>query len=256
MSFSKRWVTGLLILLALGVPWGAPRLGSAGTAISAATAEVQATPEPAPAPVEVTFRGENDLLIRGVWYPAPRQPASTLLLLNFRHSWSAWAPRWTARGFNVVAIDELIYNVGGLLAELNRQDIHNIQHVIQQLNDNSDVIPHQFAILGGSLMGGYALMGCATSPDCRLAILLSPTDTAVDIPDPMAALGDRAVVLVASKGEFGIAETTQKFADQARGDHLLLMYDWGFHASAMLIAHPELVDTIGDWLVKYLPSQF
>ena len=29
----------------------------------------------------------------------------------------------------------------------------------------------------------------------------------------------------------------------------------GYHATSMFYAHPELVDTVGDWFVKYLVDQ-
>jgi hypothetical protein len=256
LSFLKRTIIYALILTMLGLAFAASQIGSAGAETATATRESRGTLTPTPeGPREVTFEGQNDRVIPGLFYRAPQPPAPTLLLLNFRHSWSNWAPTWSARGFNVVAFDEIMYNSGLLLLnETNRQDMQEILLVMEQLNKDPAVIPHQFAILGGSLMGGYALMGCARSPDCRTAILLSPTNTAVDVPDPMAVLGDRSILIVASKGEMGIADTARAFDRDARGEHRLILYDWGYHASAMFYAHPELVDIVGDWLVKYLPG--
>ncbi len=256
MCSSKRMVMVVLMLTTMGFIVAASQIVNAGAETATPTRESPGLGTPTlEGPREVTFKGENHRVILGLFYRAPQLPAPTLLLLNFRHSWSNWAPAWSARGFNVVAIDELMYNVGGLLNELNRQDIQDALLVMEQLNQDPAVIPHQFAILGGSLMGGYALMACAKSPDCRTAILLSPTNTAVDVPDPMAILGDRSILIVASKGETGIADTARDFAQHARGEHRLILYDWGYHASAMFIAHPELIDIVGDWLVKYVPGK-
>jgi hypothetical protein len=231
-----------------------PRIGIAGAGTAALTRESSGTATPTPEPPrEVTFKGGDGRVILGLFYRAPQPPAPTLLLLNFRHSWSNWAPTWSARGFNVVAIDELMYNTGGMLDEINRQDIQDAVLVMQQLNKDPAVLPHQFAILGGSLMGGYALMACAKSSDCRTAILLSPTDTAVDVPDPRAVLGDRSILIVASKGETGIADTARDFAQHARGEHRLILMT-GAIASAMFL-HIPAGRYRRRWLVKYLLAQ-
>ncbi|HLY28664.1 MAG TPA: hypothetical protein VKQ72_20130 [Aggregatilineales bacterium] len=219
--------------------------------VSAALSVPAPTPE---VPKEMTFKGENNLVIEGLFYSAPQTPAPTVILLNFRTRWSDWAPMWSTRGFNVVAIDLLIYNVGGSLDATIKQDVNDILLVMDQLNSDPAVIPHQFALIGGSLMGGDALVTCSKAPDCKTAILLSPTPTVESeySEDPMVAMGNRPIMIVASRGEGIIADTARDYAKRARGYHLLLIYDWGFHATAMFYAHPELVDTVGDWLVTYL----
>jgi dienelactone hydrolase len=223
-----------------------------------AAAAYQATTVPTPtatAPIEIQFEGVDDHAVSGLYYPAPRLPAPAVLLLHYKEGWSPWAPRWSARGFNVFAIDLRIWGPEGISVEVARRDIQDILLVIQQLNETPGVTPHQVALIGGSFIGGYALVACAKSADCRTAILLSATDYKADLSDPIETLGDRPLLMAVSKNEGSITDTQRDYAQRAKGEHRLILYDGGTHANALLAAHPELVDIVGDWLVRYLPGQ-
>jgi hypothetical protein len=225
--------------------------------VTAATSQATSAPTQtatAIAPIAIQFEGVEQHIVPGLYYPAPRLPAPAVLLLHNKEGWSPWAPRWSARGFNVFAIDLRIW-VNGISVEIAQRDMQDILLVIQQLNKTPGVTPHQVAVLGGSFIGGYALVACAKSPDCRTAILFSATDYRADLQDPIEALGDRPLLIAVSKKEGSITATDLDYDRRAKGEHQLILYDGGIHANGLLDAHPELVDIVGDWLVKYLPGK-
>jgi dienelactone hydrolase len=243
-----------LLLVAAGLWAGRAeptRAVPAATATAADTAANVPTPTPIP-PTGMVFAGIDGVPVPGLYYPAPRLPAPLVLLLFEKESWSAWAPRWSARGFNVLALDMRTLGPEGVSVELALKDIQDTLLVIQSLNDNPGIVPHQVAILGGSTFGGFALVACAKSPDCRTAVLFSATNYRGDLDDPIAALGNRPLFIAVSKQEGDITDTDVDYDRRARGEHMLLLYDGSNHATGLLTAYPELVDFVGDWLVKYL----
>jgi acetyl esterase/lipase len=226
-------------------------------AVTAATpaatdAATSAPTQTAAAPIEVAFEGLDNHIVQGLYYPAPRLPAPALLLLHYKESWSYLAKAWRARGFNVFAIDLRIWGPEGVSVEVARKDIQDILLVIQQLNETPGVTPHRVALLGGSTIGGYALVACAESADCKTAILFSATDYKGDLQDPIETLGNRPLLMVVSENEGSITATELDYAKRAKGEHRLIVYKGGTHATGLIDEHPELVDIVGDWLVKYL----
>jgi hypothetical protein len=219
-------------------------------AVTAAATSVPA--QTAAAPIAVTFKGIENHTVLGLYYPAPQLPAPALLLLHFKEGWSPWAEAWSARGINVFAIDLRIWGPEGVSVEVARKDIQDILQVIQQLNETPGVTPHRVALLGGSTIGGYALVACAKSADCRTAILFSATDYKDDLQDPIETLGNRPLLMVVSENEGSITATERDYAQRAKGEHRLIIYEGGTHATALIGEHPELVGIVGDWLVKYL----
>jgi len=246
------------LTVAVGLIMAAGSFDHARVVTAAATSQATSAPTQTAttiAPIAVQFEGVEQHIVPGLYYPAPRLPAPAVLLLHYKEGWSPWAPRWSARGFNVFAIDLRIWGVEGISVEVAQRDMRDILLVIQQLNDTPGVTPHQVALMGGSFIGGYALVACAKSPDCKTAILFSATDYRADLQDPIETLGDRPLLIAVSKNEGSITATDMEYDRRAKGEHRLIVYDGGAHANGLLNAHPELVDIVGDWLVKYLPGQ-
>jgi pimeloyl-ACP methyl ester carboxylesterase len=177
-----------------------------------------------------------------------------VILLGFKEAWTKWARLWRDRGFNVIAIDLRTYGPQGISPEIAANDVQDILLVIQQLHDIPAVMPDQIALAGGSIIGSYALVACAKSPDCRTAILLSATNYKGDLADPIETFGKRPLFIAVSDGEGSITETDRAYAAQAQGKHQLIVYEGTAHATGLLTSQPELADKIGDWLVKYLAN--
>jgi pimeloyl-ACP methyl ester carboxylesterase len=226
------------------------------TQAEVATATMEATEAPTPAdPIPVQFKGADDLTIYALKYAAPKEPAPALLLIHEqggrKEEWVYWVNKWVALGINVYAIDRRGFGqTKGV--ENNAKSEQDIANVLTQISADPDVTPHQIAILGGSMGGGFALTGCAQFADCKTAILLSAATYKSDLTDPIAALGNRPLFLAVSDSDAPFNKVAKDYADRAKGEHKLIVYDGYAHATVMLFKHPELVDLISDWLTKYL----
>jgi pimeloyl-ACP methyl ester carboxylesterase len=263
MRLLKSTILCLSMVTALGFVSSAARFNpalavqSTAEATSAATASPEATVAARPSqPIELKFVGADDLALPALEYQAPKLPAPAILLLHEvggnKGEWFPWAGKWAALGLNVFAIDIRGY---GQVASSKTDPVktdQDLQRVLQQINERPEVIPHQIGVLGGSMGAAYALIACAKSKECRTVVLLSVPPDKGDLQDPIETLGNRPILQAVSSLDSPFYETSQDYDKRAKGDHQLLVYEGSAHATLILYRHPELVDTIGQWFVKYL----
>ncbi len=243
--------TGIVCCVLVVLMAGATSPGRSVTGTPAPTQEIRE-------PAQMTFVGANEMPMAALYYRAPVLPAPAVVLLHGygggKEGWSLWAPQWSTRGFNVFALDLRGFGTGDAV-EIGRKTIEDILRTVEQINGNPAVVPHQTAILGASLGGGYALVACAKSPDCKTAILLSGTNYKGDLDDPIKTLGKRPLFIAVSRAESPITETDLDYAVRALGEHRIVVYEGGVHATGLLYSHPELVQAIGDWLLQHLTER-
>jgi pimeloyl-ACP methyl ester carboxylesterase len=238
--------------------------GSAQPSLSSDSATWQATPPAATtmaatavAPIAITFKSSDDLMLTALLYPAAKLPAPALLLLHQspgqKEDWFAFAPVWSAHNYNVIALDMRGNGESGLKVDWNKT-VDDLQLVLAQIAQLPGVDGTHIAILGASMGGQEGLVACAKFANCQALVLLSAGKgfaTSI-LPTPMQALGKRPVLIVVAKGNEPYYSTAKDFDAQAVGDHQFVVYDTNEHGLAMLYKHPELAENIGQWLDAHL----
>lgn len=248
----------LELLMGIGSMSSQAAIGNSSTATDMPTeAATQATTGVS---VAMKLQGADGITIAATFYASAYPPAPALLLLHQtpgqKEDLTQAASAWNGRGYNVLAIDMRGHGETGGVEDW-KKTVDDIQLVLAQLAKLPGVDGSRIGIVGGSMGGQEGLVACAKFADCQALVLLSPGRgfAASIFPDPMQALGKRPVFIAVAKGNEPFYSTDKNFDSQAQGEHEFVTYDGSAHALQLFQAHPELVDKIGEWLIRYLPVQ-
>ncbi len=226
------------------------------TAASVASGgDVGSVPFPAEEPFEVA--ADDGLRLRGTLYRAAVEPAPAVLLLHMLGGRSAdWLPLITPlqqAGYTALAMDLRGHGSthGAQDWELARQDVAVMLAALRAVDG---VDAERVGVVGASIGANLALTGCAADTLCRTAVLLSPglDYHGVTTEGPLAALGERPVLIVASSEDRESADSSRTLDGLAQGEHQLILYDGAGHGTRMFGPQPGLVQTILDWLRAHL----
>ncbi len=213
-------------------------------------------PFPAEEPFEVLASSDR-LRLRGTLFRAAQEPAPAVLLLHMlggrKEDWLPLVTPLQQAGYTVLAMDLRGHGVTGGAPdwELAREDAVDMLAALRAVEG---VDPSRVGVVGASIGANLSLVGCAASPFCRTAILLSPgldyhgvtTEGAVE------QLGERPLLIVASQEDVYSAQSSQTLDGLASGPHELVLYDGAGHGTAMLRAESSLAEVIRAWLEVHL----
>jgi dienelactone hydrolase len=210
---------------------------------------------------DLTFKRENGLEIIGTLYrPAdidPPWPGVLLLHMIYgqRQEWEGLARTLSQNGYAALAIDLRGHGeTGGEMNwDLARQDI---SQVWQTFASRQEIKANSTAVIGASMGANMAVLLGADQPDIQALVLLSPglNYYMVQTAEPLAAYGDRPVLIIASQEDGYAASSSEELLKVARGEALLEMYAGIGHGTAMLSNQPDLASLLLEWLHPILQS--
>lgn len=220
--------------------------------------------ETALTPEVVTVEAVDGLSLQGDYYPLPataeteqEQPAVLLLhmLGRDRGTWQPLIEPLQEAGFVVLAVDMRGHGATG-----GERDWENAENDIQIWLDWLKAQPDagEVVIVGGSIGGNMALIGCANDPECVTAIALSPgLDYRGVMPESAVVdqLMDRAVLLVAAHDDNYSADSVRQMASAAQGEIGMRIYQDNAHGTNMFSTDygDRVMILIVNWLTEHLP---
>src|SRR5258707_10025454 len=126
----------------------------------------------------VQIKMADGLVIKGTFYPASAGVAAPAVLLlhqynGNRRQWDAFTTALTAKGYNVLAVDQRGFGETGGKVDwtLAEQDASVL---MTWLREEPTVDLDKVAVVGASIGSNLALRVCASDPKCHTAIALSP----------------------------------------------------------------------------------
>lgn len=213
------------------------------------------TPEPTPQSIEIDVDGT---ILSGDFYvTASEEPAAAVLLMHqnnsSRDSWLPLIPALLEAGHNVLAVD-----LRGMGSSDGPRDFEeaalDVGRWLEWLRAQPSVDPAKVSIVGASIGANLAITGCAADADCVTVIALSPglnyfgVQPGPSIPD----LEERSALIIAAHDDNPSGRDVRYLVDEAEGEIGLLLYPGRAHGSNMLLANPELVTVIAQWLETHL----
>lgn len=163
-----------------------------------------------------------------------------------KESWHALAAALQLRGFSVLAYNNRGYG-----------DSEGAREPYSLLVDADAAFNHATdngaagIIYGGASMNGAAAIALGASKDLMAVFTLSAVPSFPNVPDAADSLGDitEPALFVAAQDDGNAAANAEVFAaGTASGEAMIL--DAGGHGTRMLDAHPELIETIVDWVAE------
>jgi pimeloyl-ACP methyl ester carboxylesterase len=213
-----------------------------------------------PAVENVTVEGAEGLIQQATLYtPGGSTPAPGVILLHMlgsdRQAWeeNGFAATLAENGFAVLAVDMRGH---GATSDSNNWELvpQDLRRVWSYFTTLEAVDAQRSAVIGASIGANLALISGAEEPAIRTAILLSPglDYRGVATEDPVAAYGNRPLLIVASEEDVYAADSSRTLAGLAQGKTQLEMYNGAGHGTRMFNAQPELADLILNWLSENL----
>lgn len=123
-----------------------------------------------------------------------------------------------------------------------------------------EITPNAMAVIGASIgasMGAnMAILLGADQPGVQALVLLSPglSYYKVQTAKPLAAYGDRPVLIVASQEDSYAASSSAELLKYSQGEARLEMYEGIGHGTQMLSNQPDLNSLLLEWLRPFLQS--
>jgi pimeloyl-ACP methyl ester carboxylesterase len=203
----------------------------------------------APAPENVKFTTEDDVVIYANYYKPAAETTAAVILIHQRgsskESWSTIAGGIVAKGYAVLAFD--MRGHGQSTKTTDGQAVgepeqgqwweckKDAQAAIKFLRDKGF---NKIAVVGASVGASIAIYCASENDDVKGLILLSPV-IAIDpaVVQAAASLGNRKVFIYCTKNDDrgGNEESAQQFAGQmADTPHQLHVFDGKDHGTAML----------------------
>src|SRR5579871_3191318 len=171
-------------------------------------AAVRAAPPYPPTSVpaqEVQIKMADGLVVKGTFYPAAAAtPAPAVLLLHQyngnRRQWDAFTVALTAKGYNVLAVDQRGFGETGGQVDWTLAE-RDAAMLMTWLREEPTVDLDRVAVVGASIGSNLALRVCASDPKCHTAIALSPALDYVGVTtkNVVASMHNKAIFLVASE---------------------------------------------------------
>ena len=206
---------------------------------------------------DVTLKTSDGVKIHAD-YKAGKQGATGVVLVHMlRRSgkdWRFFADKLNTSGMYTIAVDLRLH--GANVPDGDKPEIpdeaygqmrHDVEAAVQYLRDQGCT---EIAIVGASLGANLALVVAADDPDIANVVLLSPglDYKGVSVAEPIKTYGERPVLIVVSKEDQYAARSSLLLDSEARGYHVLEIYDGAGHGTKMLNREPALESLLISWL--------
>lgn len=227
-----------------------------------------AEPPPLPEPREVRVEAEDGVALEGDLRST--DPAAPLVVLvhqlgSTRAEWQPLIER-LGPGFNTFALDmrghgestrrgdeELSYS------RLERADwdrlAGDLRTLLGHLREEEGLQPRRVALVGSSIGSSAAIVAAAADPSVSAVVALSPGRAyrGIDAITPTAQLGERPLLVIASRLEAPSAEAASDMARIAPAGELLLV-EGERHGVAMFEQAPESLERVVAFLRRELAA--
>lgn len=212
-----------------------------------------------PAEERLVFQIESGLEIVGTIYrPEDNEPPwPGVLLLHMiygqRQEWEGFARSLAQHGIAALALDMRGHGeTGGEMDwDLARQDL---RQVWAAFSSRPEIDPAATAVVGASMGANMAVLLGADQPEIKALVLLSPglNYYMVQIAEPLAAYGERPVLIVASREDGYAAASSEELLKIAQEEARLEMFEGIGHGTQMLTNQPDLTALLLEWLQSIL----
>ncbi len=211
----------------------------------------------------VTVQAHDGAMLVGEFYAAHDDaPAPTLLLMHMlggrRSAWPALIAPLVDAGYNVLTVDLRGHGDSGGAQDWQAAE-RDVLTWLDWLSEQPSVMPDAFGLIGASIGGNLALIGCAYDPRCVTAVALSPgLDYRGVVIDEVVfqAMADRALLLIATQGDSYSASSVKAMAELSVGELGLHLYPGSAHGTNLIsTTDMPAVGLILDWLVVHLPAR-
>lgn len=221
-------------------------------------------PLPVGTPQVVQVNAVDGLVLFGDYYAVPTTfippgGAPAVLLLHMlgsnRNAWSPLVPALTAEGYHVLAVDLRGYGQTG--GDPNWElAVGDIQTWLLWLRQQTGVKTSAIYLVGASIGGNLALIGCASDPQCVTAVALSPgLDYHNVLPESAIVNGlrGRSALLVVAQGDTYSADSVRQLVVNAVGEIGAQFYNGQAHGTNLLVIPEDPAGLILHWLEAHRP---
>ncbi len=206
---------------------------------------------------DVTLKTSDGVKIHAVYKPGKQGASGVVLVHMLKRSgkdWRFFADKLNTSGMHTIAVDLRLH--GGNISDGEKPDIpdeaygkmrHDVEAAVQFLRDKGCT---EISIVGASIGANLALVVAADDPDISNVVLLSPglDYKGVSLAEPIKSYGERPVLIVVSKEDQYAAKSSLLLDSEARGYHVLEIYDGAGHGTKMLNREPALESLLISWL--------
>lgn len=210
----------------------------------------------------ISIPASDDLMLVGDLYlpeMASETGNPTVLLFHMlggqRSAYAPLIPDLVDVGYTVLNADMRGHGETGGSREWNLT-VDDVQVWLDWLREQDAVDGSRIAVIGGSIGGNVALMGCANDADCVGTVALSPGLDYQGVQPESAVvegLSERAVLLVASHGDGYSEDTVQQMFTKSTGDVSARIYRGSSHGTNLFRTDYESVShLILSWLSEHL----
>ncbi len=129
----------------------------------------------------------------------------------------------------------------------------DVRAVLAHLREDEGLAPRKIALVGASIGSSAAILAAAEEPSVDAVVALSPGRAyhGLDTITPLARLGERPLLAIASRGELPSAESANDMARIATNGEVLLV-DGERHGVSMFESAPESLVRVRSFLREQL----
>ncbi len=168
--------------------------------------------------------------------------------------WRFFSDKLNANGMHTIAVD--LRHHGANLPEGGDTTVpdeaygkmrHDVEAAVAYLRTKGCT---EISIVGASIGANLALVVAADDPGISNVVLLSPglDYKGVSLEGPIVAYGERPLLIVVSKEDQYSAKSGLLLDSEARGYHVLEIYEGAGHGTKMLNREPSLESMLISWL--------
>lgn len=214
-------------------------------------------------PRELRIEVGDGVILRGELRPGPAPDAPLVVLVHqlgsSRREWTPLLER--LRGFSTFAFD--VRGHGGSAtsdvryASFTTADWEkaaaDVRTVLGHLREEEGLQPARVGAVGSSIGSSLVIIAAASDPSIDAIVAISPGRAyrGLDAITPVAALGQRPLLVIASRGEAASVEAASDMARIAPRGELLLAEGDG-HGVEIFIDEPSSLDRVEGFLREHL----